>query len=432
MSHGTRLFLGIGAIVSSTALMTPATRACSPGQPVVFLNASILSMDSAVLMPTSAILIQNGVVAGINPDVVPDDVCRVEAAGKVLLPGLSDMHVHTTPEEMPIFLANGVTMVREMNGSQAHLDLREQIAKGTVIGPRLLVASTLMVGAPLQYRHRLITSVEQAFAAAHDVKNDGYDYIKIYDGLSLPAYNAFVEAGKTLEIPLDGHIPAEVGLQRVLDAGQSLQHMDKLAFVLAGHGFDSTALAKARTMFEGRNVWLTPTLASLRVLDGARTTEYADRLNQPEMAWVDSETIAWWQSLSGSRTRQGPSPFYRMELALLSTLHKAGVHLLLGTDAANPLMVAGFSVHDELAILTSDGGLTPYEALMSATRRAGEFIGDSLRGRVVVGAPADLILADRNPLSDLSVLRKPAGVMANGRWFDRQELEALLSAARKR
>jgi len=95
-------------------------------------------------------------------------------------------------------------------------------------------------------------------------------------------------------------------------------------------------------------------------------------------------------------------------------------------------MVAGFAVHDELETLVRDGGFTPWQVLASATRNVGEFLGDSLRGRLVVGAPADLILVDGDPLGDLTVLRRPDGVMVNGRWYPREELDSLLGSARKR
>jgi hypothetical protein len=223
-----------------------------------------------------------------------------------------------------------------------------------------------------------------------------------------------------------------VGLEHALEVGQYLQHIDKIAFALAGHRGDSTAYPRARELFEGRHAWVTPTLASLWALDLSRTTEYTARLEAPEMAYVDSASLGWWSSLKGNRERTGPSPFYRFMAGLLPVLREAGARFLLGTDSGNPLMVAGFAVHDELEVLVRDGGFTPWQALSSATRNVGEFLGQPLRGRLVVGAPADLILVDGNPLGDLTVLRHPDGVMVNGRWYPREELDSMLVAARKR
>jgi hypothetical protein len=405
---------------------------CPAGAPLAFIGADVLTMDSAELLRGTTVLVRDRRILFLGADAVPPAACRIDARGKVLLPGLSDLHVHTEARELALFLANGVTLIRELNGSAEHLVLRDRIARGDVLGPHLLVASPLLVGTTLQYRHRLVSSADEARAAAHEFKDAGYDYLKIYDGLSRASYDALAQAADSLRIPLDGHIPAAVGLARVLQAGQSLQHMDKIAFALGGHRGDTTGLADARRLFAGLRAWVTPTLASLRVMDAARTSEYGDMLQQPEMAYVDSSSLAWWRSLAGPRAPRPRSAFYRFQLALLPVLREAGARFLLGTDAANPMMVAGFSVHDELTTLVRDGGFSPYEALRAATRNAGAFIGDTLRGRIVPGAPADMILADGNPLEDLAVLRRPAGVVVNGRWLDRAALDALLVSARLR
>jgi imidazolonepropionase-like amidohydrolase len=170
-----------------------------------------------------------------------------------------------------------------------------------------------------------------------------------------------------------------------------------------------------------------PLLASLRVLDRAGTVEYAARFQRPEMAYVDSATLAWWRSLIHGGTRPvAVSRYYRLQTALLPVLKESGARFLLGTDAANPMMIAGFSVHEELETLIADGGFSRYEALASATRNPADFLGDSLGGRVQVGARADLVLVDANPLADLAALKHPRGVMIGGRWLDRGQLEALL------
>lgn len=429
-----RLGLGGAAATATLGVTSSVARPepCPGRGPVVFVHATLLAMDGPTLLPNGTVVVRDGRIAAINPPSVPAGVCRIDLAGQVLLPGLADMHVHTDEAEMPVFLANGVTLVREMNGSPTHLRLRDRIASGEVIGPRMLVASPLMVGAPLRYRHRLVTRPAEAVVAAREVKAAGYDYLKIYDGLSRESYDAFVETAAALGLPLEGHIPAAVGLARVLETGQSLQHIEKIGMAIGGHQGDTMQLSRAAGLFAGRRTWVTPTLAVLRVLDGTRTTEYTARLDAPEMAWVDSASLGWWRSLAGSNPPRGPSPFYRFQTALLPLLRAAGARFLLGTDAANPLMVAGFSVHEELAVLVRDGGFSPYEALLTATRNVGEFVGDTLRGRLVIGAPADLLVAESNPLGNLAVLRRPAGVMANGRWFDRIRLDSMLAASRRR
>jgi hypothetical protein len=297
----------------------------------------------------------------------------------------------------------------------------------------MLVASTLLTGKKWPVRYRLIEDVNAAQAAAHEIKKAGYDYLKIYDGLTREQYDVFVELGRTLAIPLDGHIPEDVGLAGVLAAGQALQHMDKIAFALAGHAAEPAKLDEAAKLFEGKSAWVTPTLASLRVLDRAGTAEYAARFQNAEMAYVDSSSLGWWRSLARGGTRQAAaSAYYQFQTALLNVLKKSGARFLIGTDAANPMMVAGFSLHEEMQVLVDDGGLSRYEVLLAATRNAAQFLGDTLGGQIRAGARADLILVDGDPLRDLATLKRPLGVMAGGRWLDRSRLDAMLEASRVR
>jgi hypothetical protein len=420
------------AIAVSIVLAHRSTAPCTSGQPLAFTNARLLTMDSPMIRAGRTVLVEGSRISAIDPDAIPANACRIDAAGGVLLPGLADVHVHTDERELPLFLANGVTLVREMNGSPPMVALRERINAGEKLGPRLLVASPLLVGTPLQYRHRLITSAADATAAAREAKAAGYEYLKIYDGLSREEYDAFVVAGRELGLPLDGHVPAKVGLARVVEVGQSIQHMDKIAFALGGHPGDTTKLPELQKLFGGKGLWVTPTLSSLRALDMSRTVDYATRMARPEIAYMDAGTIGWWQSLSGDRPSRARSAYYQFQVAVLKELRKTNTRFLLGTDAGNPLTVPGFSVHDELEALTHDGGFTPFEALRLATRNVGEFLGDTTIGRLAPGARADLVLVSGDPLMDLSILRRPVGVVVRGRWLDRATLDSLLASARPR
>ena len=428
--HSTvRLFLLLFAIAGQT---TPAVaQSCADNDVVVFVGADVLTMTDSILRRGQNILVRSGRIESVGLTTFPAGACHIDARNKVLLPGLADMHVHTNAREMGLFLANGVTTVREMNGSPRHLALRDSLASGALLGPRLLVASTLLTGRTWPVRYRLIEDTSAAKAAAIEMKNAGYDYLKIYDGLSREVYDAFVEMSRTLAIPLDGHIPQAVGLARVLDAGQSLQHMDKIAFALGGHSADTSGLIEAARLFQGKSVWVTPTLASLRVLDRAGSAEYSARFQSPEMQYVDSSSLSWWRSLSRGGTRQATaSPYYRFQTALLPILRRSGARFLVGTDAANPMMVAGFSLHEEMQVLVDDGGFGRFEVLLAATRNTAQFLGDTLSGQIRPGARADLILVDGNPLENLAVLKRPVGVMVGGRWHDRARLDQILQRSR--
>ncbi len=317
-----------------------------------------------------------------------------------------------------------------MNGSPEHLALRARIARGELAGPSMLVSTPLLAGEAQRWHHLLIRTAEDARNAARDAKAAGYDYLTISNGLTTEADAALVTASRTTGLPLDGHIPAAVGLAGVLAAGQTIEHMDKIAFAAAGHDPDTARVPVVRQAFAAHRVWVTPTSASLRALDIAGTPAYTSALTSPAMAYVDSATLGWWRSLAGQRERTAPSRFYTFELLLLKALHADGTDMQPGTDTSNPLMVAGFAVHDELDVLTRDAGFSNYEALRLATANVGRFLGDPAVGTLHVGSNADLLLVDGNPLRDLSVLRRPLGVLVRGQWLDRERLDALLRGAR--
>jgi imidazolonepropionase-like amidohydrolase len=270
------------------ATRSATVQACLPGQPIAISGVEVLTLKDSLVGPRVTVLVDAGRIAAVGTPSIPANACRIDGTGRVLLPGLADMHAHTNERELPLFLANGVTLVRELNGSPAHLALREQIANGTVVGPRLVVGSPLLTGKALRFRHRLITSAEDARAAAREAKDAGYECLTIYDDLTAEQSAALAEAVRALGLPLEGHVPAAVGLERVLAAGQAIQHIDKIAFALVGHAPDSARLPEARRLFAGRRAWVTPTLASLRALDRSGTAEYAARFARPEMAYVDS------------------------------------------------------------------------------------------------------------------------------------------------
>jgi hypothetical protein len=427
----------IFSLAAAMALMPPALlegQACPAGGAVAFIGVDVLTMTDSVLRRRQTVLVEGEHVTAIGRPRMPKEVCSIDASGMVLLPGLADMHAHMTEADLPLYLANGVTMVREMNGSARHIELRDRIARKEVLGPRLIVASPLLTAVPLRFRHTMIATDQDAYAAAHRAKDGGFEFLKIYDGLSVDSYEAFVEAGRRLGLRLDGHIPAPVGLARVLATGQSIQHIDKIVMAMAGHRPDTLAVGATVDRFFGRaSVWVTPTVASLRALDLAGSAAYAERLRQPQMAYVDSATMGWWRSLAGSGNRSlSESPYVAAQRIALRALRGTPTRFLLGTDHGNPLMVAGFSVHEEMAALVRLGGFTPYEVLLQATSNAAEFMGDSLGGRIVAGAPANLVLVRANPLADLALLERPVGVMVRGRWLDRAELDRGLEAARRR
>lgn len=405
---------------------------------IVIVNATVVPMETDRVIPDATVIVRGDRIAWVGPSrgaVIPANAERVDARGAFVLPGLADLHVHTGESDMALFLRNGVTTIRELNGSPDLLALRDRIRRREIIGPTMHVAGSLLAGVRQRWRHRLITTPDEARAAVRQQADSGYEFIKVYDGLTAAAYTAIVDEAGRRALPVIGHIPAPVGLDGVLGARQrEIEHMDQ---IVRGYVDRDTTNWRQRVDSAARAIaaagtWVNPTLAVEELLARAGTATYAAHLERPEMRYVDSATFAWWASLRRSRPADPtsspgrvdpaadfPSPRARFVVAAkraaLVALKRNGVGLILGTDLPNPGMVAGFAVHDELAALVG-AGLTPFDAIASATRDAGIFLGGDKFGVIAPGARADLVLVAENPLEDVSRLRSPLRVMARGQW----------------
>lgn len=401
---------------------------------VAFVGATIVPMDAPQVKGGQTVVVLGDRITWIGPDAeakLPQGTRIVDATGRFLLPGLSDMHVHTDSAEFPLFLANGITTIREMNGSPQHLAWRREIVVGERLGPTMYVAGTLLAGAEQPWRHVLIRDADQARAAALTQLTAGYDFLKVYDGLTPEAYRAITAAARPAGVPVVGHIPQAVGLEAVLQLQQyGIEHVEQLLNAAGGHSADTSSFRDIAARIARSGVWVTPTLAAIEVLSLTATPEIQRRFERPELQYVSLGIRSWWERLRRPVTA-GPQGdrgrwFFGLHQSLARHLVAAGVNLVAGTDSPNPLMVPGFALHEELRTYV-ELGLTPYEALRTATVNAARLVdAEGQFGTVVVGARADLVLVAGNPLEDLSHLRRPEGVMARGRWLAREELDGLL------
>lgn len=406
-----------------------------PAPPLAIVHATVVPMDAERTLERHTILVQNGRIAWLGPDSsaeIPSDARVIDANGRWVVPGLADMHVHGSADDFPAFVANGVTTIREMNGAAEHLELRNATREGRVLGPSMIVTGPLIAGEEQRWRHALARTPEEGRALVAEQAGAGYDAIKIYDGLTRETYDAIVEAATAADIPFVGHVPRGLSLDRVLESGQrSIEHVGQIAHAVASA--DSAALAEVARRIAGSGAWVTPTLASEEALSRRGTPWYAERVARPEVMLVDPGLVDWWRSL-GEGTPEAAaverrSAYREGTVALVRALQDAGVPLLAGTDTPNPLMIPGFSLHEELAALVA-AGLTPYEAIRAATVEAGRFADmEAEFGTIRVGARADLVLTDADPLADVSSLARPSAVVLRGEWLPRERLEGLVNEA---
>jgi imidazolonepropionase-like amidohydrolase len=284
---------------------------------------------------------------------------------------------------------HGVTTVRELNGAAWHIALRDSIARGERPGPRLFVTSPLLSGIPFPaVRHVIVPTPDSARALVDRYAAERYDAIKIYDGLNAASYAALVARAREKRLPLTGHIPHDVGLEGVLAAGQSIEHVEKIVYATTGTSNPDTGqaplIAKRIVALGGQVVF---TLAAQKALNLGRV-------------------------MPSERARS----LYALQAAIVRELYRAGAPVLLGTDVPNARLLPGLSIHDEIDTLI-EAGIPAAAVLRGATAGAAHYLGAPDWGRVQPGASADLLLLEQNPIDSPRTLRQPARIMVRGVWF---------------
>jgi imidazolonepropionase-like amidohydrolase len=451
---------------------------------LVFTHVTVIDVTAAesgrALKPDYTVVITGNRITAIGKTTrvrVPAGAQVVDASGRFLIPGLWDMHVHSLLEGrpdyfFPLFIANGVTGVRDMGGSlpfEQIQQIRREIAEGKILGPRFgAVAGRILEGPGGRLDVGVnVATPDEARQLVRSFKRQGADFIKVYNLLSRDVYLAIVDEAKKQRLPVAGHTPLSMTAAEVSDLGQkSIEHtadlftscsrdeaalrqeLQERARAQAQKGGDSNIARmpveikaaasyderKAAALFErfARNgTWQCPTLAVRRTSTFADLQQFDadDRLKYIPASVRDSwhNTIAQRATSSGDVEQRKRR--FQKTLEIVGAMQGKGVGILAGTDILNPYVFPGFSLHDELALLVQSG-LTPLAALQTATANPAKFLklSDSL-GTVEKGKMADLVLLEANPLEDIANTRRISAVVVNGRYLPKEALQKLLAEA---
>ncbi|HEX6886029.1 MAG TPA: amidohydrolase family protein [Planctomycetota bacterium] len=442
------------------ALLLTLPLQAGPPPALAIENVTVVPMDREAVEADRTVVVRDGKIVALGPAgavAVPEDARRIDGRGRFLMPGLSDMHVHVWDEnDLFLFVACGVTTVRNLYGDPLHLDWRARIERGELVGPRIYTAGPIIDGKPAVWPGSVeLTDPDEAAAVVAAQKEAGYDFLKPYARLSRECYEALVIAGAEQGLALMGHVPEALALADVLEAGQrTVEHLGGWAEAAqrAGSPFarvDFTSEARAwQEVDEARlphlaaecavaETWNCPTLVVLAKWAKGEAAEQL--LARPEMryvspgtkaAWLPGGTVNYLTSLPQAAVDAANASVPRMQ-RVLPHLREAwrargAGGLLLGTDMGNPYVVAGFALHEELAYFVA-AGLSPYEALRAGTADAARCMGaEDEWGTLAIGRRADLLLLAGNPLEDVAHARTPLGVVLRGRWFPAEELQAEL------
>jgi hypothetical protein len=413
-----------------------------PQNPVVaFQNVNVIPMDSERVLENQTVIVRAGAIESIESSEqvqVPDEALIVDGQGKYLMPGLVDMHVHVMNEnELLLFAAHGATSIRNMWGGMNftdHLGWRAKIEAGEMFGPTLYTTGPIIEGPPKTMPLMdVYADPESAVKAVNQQIEQGYDFIKVYDYIDLPVYEAVIETAQTQGVMVVGHTPKKVGLERALISGQAtIEHLSGFIDNDAGvYIVSESELPKYAKMTVDAGAYLCPTIAVYQMYVPNEDLHLLEE--RPEMAYISPGMKFLWQYFSrpgamGNITYQGDYPARINEMFINTTrvLHENGVKFVLGTDSDNPYLVPGISLLDELDYLV-EAGFSPYEALETGTRNAAQTMGKLEEfGTIEPGKRADLILLESNPLEDVSAIRERSGMMLRGRWLPESELQSYL------
>jgi imidazolonepropionase-like amidohydrolase len=466
MARGIHLLATLAALAAWSG--SPRCRAedsiVSASHPnLVIEHVSVVDVVNGRVAGPNTVLISNGRIAAISEPgttAVTAAAVRVDGQGKYLIPGLVDMHVHLfnnashrPPNDwaFPLFIANGVTAVREMSTEIEEIPIvarwRTTAAEGQLIAPDILAA-----GVPVRE-----DSTESVRREVREAPTVGADFIKIFSGVRESQWRAVLDEARKHRTPVCGHIPAETSVLTAARAGQRTnEHLTQIyeacspkekQFLATRRGLsgkeiialrdgqerevlasfdqrlcDRTAAALART-----GQVQVPTLVLPHFEARGARAQFRD---DPRWRYLRAdEQTRWEKNISAETTPDRTLASLRWEVSrkIVNALDKAGVRILAGTDTPMPLVYPGFSLHKELELLV-ESGLSPAEALRAATIAPAEFLGlGGTSGSIAVGRRADLVLLEDDPLRDISNTQRIHAVVLNGRLLQRADLDALLA-----
>ena len=445
-----RLLSAVLLFATVTTHASAPRRACALQAPargaVVIENVNVVPMDRERVLTAQTVVVERGVIAQIGSRArvtIPAGAQRVDGTGKYLTPGIVDLHVHLgyNPEDQQIailklFLANGVTTVLNLRGTPQVLSLRTSVAAGRVMGPTIYSAGPYI-------NEPFFTTPDEVERAVVDQKRAGYDFIKLHGDLSREAYARLNATGRREGIRIIGHAPRNLGLAPMFEEKQyAVVHAEEYIYDTSNRSRDqdlpqveAQIPANARSTAQA-GIWLMPNLIGYKMI-GVMIKDLDAFLARPEVSYLPRPVQQVWGPATNAYTTRFPKGsdvgiMRRHALLQKMTLafHRAGVRMLVGTDAMNTGVVPGFSAHGEMAELVASG-LTPFEALRAATSNAASFLAvTGQRGVVAVGQNADLLLLDANPLANIDNTRRIAGVMSRGQWLSRSDIAKMLSELR--
>ena len=462
---------------ASAALLVASVAHAQTDSAIVIRNATLIDVETGQRRQGVSVVVNGSRITRVGalaPNEIPQRARVVDGSGKFLIPGLWDFHVHTAYQGLfsmmsPLYIANGVTGVREMFGMMSSVRAwRDSVASGSLAGPRVYASGHILDGPNTIWPGSASAkSPDDGRRLVDSLKAAGADFIKVYSLLPRDTYLAIADQARKDGITFQGHVPEAVEFREASNAGQkTMEHLTGMPIACSSReaefraaraaalgdmtswrrvaneqgaairdSYDAKKCAELFALLKKNMSWQVPTLTV------NRNMAYLDDPSlgsDPRLKYFPKYLSSGWDPKTDFRLKdrtvaqwEGAKKSYDLQVRMVSEMYKAGVPMLAGTDVLNPYCLPGFSLHDELQYLVK-AGVTPLDAIRMATLNPARFLGatDSL-GTIAPNKIADLVLLDADPLADIRNTTRINAVVANGRLYDRAGIERLLSAAEK-
>jgi imidazolonepropionase-like amidohydrolase len=412
----------------------------SRAETLALVGATLIDGTGRPALYDAAIVIEKGRIVAVGPRArvkIPKSATVVDERGKTILPGLWDMHAHFEQVEWgPIYLAAGVTTVRDVGNELEFITaVRDAVANGRGLGPRLLLAGVVDGSGPLALGVQRVDTPEQARRWVDRYHDAGFQQMKIYSSVKLEEVKAVADEAHRLRMTVTGHVPEGLNAYQVIEAGQDqINHIDYIANIMhaplpadtsradrrkamADIDLNSAEAEKALSFLKAHGTVVDPTVALFELFTA--TTAKPVVSFEPGVAKIAPELA---EQLTGveppSEQSEVIERIFAKDLAIVGALHRAGVQIVAGTDQAVP----GYSLHREIE-LYARAGFTPMEAIQAATLVPARVMGlDREVGTIETGKRADIIVLNGNPLDDIRNTRNVEYVITNGVMYNCAEL----------
>tara|TARA_R110002033_G_scaffold78102_1_gene129643 strand:- start:179 stop:3019 length:2841 start_codon:yes stop_codon:yes gene_type:complete len=417
---------------------------------IAFENVNVISMVKDTILKNHRVIVSNGKIMSIEPTTNKHDYSiqkTINAKGKYLIPGLSEMHYHwrnekDTPEDdFKLLIANGVTSVRNMAEEpvqkQKQVDIRNKLNTGEYFGPNYYTTGPYLKFKQLKTKTLIIDEVRKH-------KEKGYDFLKLADNLPKDLYLFLLEEANKKNVQVIGHAQRKLPLEFSLRM-KSIEHVEEFLYIFNGEenytyvNNNLDELNKIAKEIKNSGIYVTPTLVIFekipQYLDDllfermkkSNLTKYLSKEEREKYLTEKNDARADFKELiiDGVTAKDLFQRYITWMRKFTKVLYDNDVKLLTGSDTFG-MAIVGFSIHREMEIL-QELGMKPFDILNVSTVNASRYL-DSypLEGTIAEGKNANLVLLNKNPLENIKNSQSIEGVMLHGKWFGRNQLDKML------